>query len=183
MIAIATVAFVVLLGVYFWILTPLLDRKDSLNAQITKASQDLKDADYVFATQKRKNLHWATLSATAVKREAPEAESQVLNSLLEWSRDAGLTLSSLKPERTEKEKDFQKVTFRATGQGSMSQVSRFLHRIQTATIPIRVTDLAISTHKEATDDLLLQLGVSTIYPVAADPDKARTASAAWEAPR
>ena len=74
-----------------------------------------------------------------------------------------MTLSSLKPERTEKEKDFFKITFRATGGGSMAQVGRFLWRIETAQVPVRVTDVTITSRKPGTDDLAVQLGIATSY--------------------
>ena len=54
-----------------------------------------------------------------------------------------LWLASIKPERTEKEKDFQKLIFRATGTGGMAQVGRFLHHIQAADMPIRANEIKV----------------------------------------
>jgi hypothetical protein len=59
----------------------------------------------------------------------------------------------------------------------MAQISRFLWRIQAATIPVRITDLQITSHKEGTDDLALVLGIGTIYP-APEPEKSPSGNAA-----
>jgi hypothetical protein len=124
-----------------------------------------------------------------VQEMASQAESQVLNSVREWAQDARLSLSSVKPERTEKEKDYYKITFRATASGTMQQVTRFLYSVQTGSVPARITDVSITSRKEGTDDLTLTLGIATIHPVP-ESEKPRqpgappapagaTASAAW----
>jgi hypothetical protein len=45
----------------------------------------------------------------------------------------------------------------------MRQVGQFLWQVQTSAIPVRISDMSISTRKENTDDLELALGISTIY--------------------
>ena len=95
-------------------------------------------------------------------KDASAAEIQVQHSLQDWAHEAEMPLSSVKTERTEKEKDFYRVTIHATGNGTMSQIGHFLWRIQTAAVPVRVTDLQINTRKEGADDLSISLSVSTI---------------------
>jgi hypothetical protein len=53
-------------------------------------------------------------------------------------------------------------------------VARLLWRVQTATIPIKVTELQISARKEGTDDLSFQVRTSTVY---APPRSARATPA------
>ena len=65
-------------------------------------------------------------------------------------------------ERTERDKEFDKITFRATGTGSMSQIGRFLYRIESASMPVRITDVLLSTRREGTDDLSITVGIATI---------------------
>src|SRR3712207_7371087 len=54
-------------------------------------------------------------------------------------------------------------SFRATANGRMDSISEFLWRIETAEIPLRINDMQINARKEGSDDLQLQLGVSTLY--------------------
>jgi hypothetical protein len=76
-----------------------------------------------------------------------------------------------KPDRGEREKDFAKMTFRASATGTMSQIGNFLWRMNTSAVPVRVGEMTLTTHKEGTDDLTLQLSISTIY-LAADTENA-----------
>jgi hypothetical protein len=163
-VAIATVAAVGILALDRFALDPLMASKTRLDTQVAKCQQNFDKARRLFANSRRKGHLWAEMQNNGLRRrDAAEAESQVLNSIREWAQDAGMSLSSVKPERTEKEKDFAKSTFRATGTGGMSQISRFIWHLETATIPLRVSDVQINSRKEGTDDLTVQLGISTIY--------------------
>ena len=82
------------------------------------------------------------MSRGALRTDSSEAESVILNSVREWAQDAGLMLSSVKPERAEKEKQFMKITFRANATGNIAAISRFMWSLQTSKAPIRVTDLS-----------------------------------------
>jgi len=150
--------------VLYWVaIGPLLDQKTELDAKINDVQEQLDHAKRLFDTSRAASRKWEQLARGGLRRDESEAESQILNNIREWAQDARMALSSVKPERTEKEKEFVKTTFRATGAGGMGQVGRFLWRIQTAAVPVRVTDVTITTHKEGTDDLTVSIGVATIY--------------------
>jgi hypothetical protein len=94
-----------------------------------------------------------------------------LHNVRDWASEAGLNLASVNPQRAERERDFQKLTFRATATGGLGQIGRFLYKIQNASMPVRITDLSISSHgREGNDDLSLSLAIATIYlpPAAAE---------------
>ena len=77
------------------------------------------------------------------------------------------------------------------GRATLAGIAALLHSIladfQRAGIPVRITNITITTHKEGTDDLSVQFGIATLYlpPEPADKNAAHspTASAAWEAVR
>ena len=81
----------------------------------------------------------------------------------DWAQEAGLTLWSMKPERLDQEDDLREIMFQAAATGPMSAVSRFLWRIETTSIPLRVKEVQLSSRREGTDALSLQLRVSTLY--------------------
>jgi len=58
----------------------------------------------------------------------------------------------------------------------MNAIARFLWRVETAGIPIRLKELQLGSRKEGTDDLTLQLRLSTLYQ--ATPSPAPTSGAA-----
>ncbi|HEV8608231.1 MAG TPA: GspMb/PilO family protein [Tepidisphaeraceae bacterium] len=173
-IVIGAVTVVGLLALDRIFLTPLIDRRQVINAQMRLASEEMERADRLFANRIRLNRKWAEMSGSALKIDGSTAESQIIRAVGDWALEAGLNLSSVKPERAEKEKQFQKITFRANATGNMAAVSKFLWRLQTSKVPIRVIDLSITTRRDGVDDLSLDLGISTLYlpPEATKPETA-----------
>lgn len=171
----ATVAAVVIFGLDWFVITPLMTQKEQLDLAIATEQQVLDTAQRTYITSRRVSGQWEAMLAGGLKTDTSEAESQILHAIREWAQSAGMALSAVKPERIEREKDFQKITLRATGTGTMQQVSRFVWQIQTASIPVRITDLQINTRKEGTDDLSIQVGIATIC---FDPQPPKTVAVA-----
>lgn len=169
-IGIATVAVLGLLGLDRYVLTPLIDARQTVNAQVKEAIARHERADRLFQNARRLGPRWNDMVAGGLQSDVSEAESKALHALRDWAAESRLNLSSLKPERVDKLKRYHAINFRATGTGSMESISKLLYRIQTSKLPMRVTDLQITARREGTDDLSLQLGVSTIY-LAPEPQK------------
>jgi Tfp pilus assembly protein PilO len=170
-------------------LTPMMDRQDELDAKIKLASNEVRQSTGQVQTGRRARDVWNSMNRETLLRDDSDAESQMLNSVREWGQEAGLSISSQKRERTEPEGDFVKITYRVTATGGVSQVSRFLYRVQNANVPVRVTDVSINTRKDGTDDLQVSLGLATIYLSPQQQDRnapggggggTRTASASWQ---
>ena len=183
MIALVAGGAVALLAVNQFVLSPLFARGARVDKDLQQATLALDQANGLFANDPRMKARWQEMVAAGLTSDASEAESRALQSLSGWAKDVGLgPPSSLKPERREDGKPFQRVTLRASGTGSMETVGEFLWRIQTADIPIRVTDLALTTNTEGTDELTMEVGVSTIC-LAPEPPKKGAGGAPAAPPR
>lgn len=145
------------------VFSPLLQRFDAAGAELNDATAALTDAEALFDKSQRARRRWRELAGDSLRADPSAAESQLLNRVRDWAQAAGLTLTSLKPERIEREKEYQKLTIRATANATLSQAARFLYSIESADIPVRVTDLQLTARRDGNDDLTLQLGVATIF--------------------
>jgi Tfp pilus assembly protein PilO len=168
-IVIGTLGVVALFALDYLFLSPQIERYKALNDQITTDLVQVDHNNKVFKRARESKQKWAEMTAGALKRDASTTESQLIDSIGQWAQDARMSVS-YKPERTEKQKDFVKVTYRATCNGSMSQLRTFLQHVQQATIPIRITDLQVSSRPEGTDALQISMGISTVY-LAPETDK------------
>ena len=154
---------------YYYVATPLLDYRDALEGQKQKAQTEMDRATALLAHKRQIDPKWREMIAAGLKRDPAEAESQILHAVQDWSNETGLKLASLKPERLPDKKSLQEISFQAVGTGSMDAIARFLWRIETAKVPIRVKELQLGARKEGTDDLTLQLRLSTLYLPARRP--------------
>jgi len=144
------------------VLIPAQDRKATIEEQTQQALTEPERARVLFARRKKRGPRWRGILDAGLKSGPAETESRVLHAVRDWSQEAHLSLSSLRPERMTDKGELREVTFRASGTGPMSAVAGFLWRLENASFPIRVTELQLGTRKEGTDDLSLQLRISAL---------------------
>jgi Tfp pilus assembly protein PilO len=159
-------------------LTPLLDRLALADEALQAQQAQLEQATRLFQNSTRARKRWKEMAGGTLRLDSSESQSRVLNSVRQWAQASGLTLTSLKPERAERQQDFQKITLRAAAHGSMAQVAMFLFSVEQASIPLRVTDVQITSRRDGMDDLSIKLGISTIH----EPASAGTAAPAPASP-
>lgn len=167
--AVAALCFLAL----FYGLTRLLNERDAVKDNEARLVAKLAKARGLFERRGVLGPRWQRMLAGGMRRDPAEAESQLLRSLRDLSAEVGVKLSSLRPEHSAEKSELPEIVVHAAGSGSMAAVSRLLWRIETARIPVKVKMLQLGSRKDGTDDLSLQLRVSTLYspPGAASPEQ------------
>ena len=154
--------------------SPLLARYDTAQDRIELATQDLTRAAQLFENESRARRRASEMAGDTLMFDAPSAESQLLNSVRQWAQESGLELNSLKLDRAETAQGFGKLTARAAATGRTESLARFLHAVQASPIPVRISDINATSRREGTDDLNVQIGLSTIFLPPAEEAPPRT---------
>ncbi|MGC4034215.1 MAG: hypothetical protein QM754_21255 [Tepidisphaeraceae bacterium] len=162
-IAICVGAAVGLLALDQYLLQPMFDRLSSADALIEQHQTELNDAETLMQTRNRAKRKWNETAKKSIMTDASSAEQQMAVRVSELAERANLKLSTSKAEKGERTRGFDVWGDKRTATGNMQQIGRFLYELQHTDIPIRVTDLNITSRKDATDDLTLSLSLSTIY--------------------
>jgi Tfp pilus assembly protein PilO len=157
------------------VVSPLLARQESAQLRVADATAQLTKADQLDLNRRRAERVWGEMGGNTLKLDQPQAETQLLNHARDWAQRSGLELTSLKPERTELEQGFGKITVRASATGGMQSLARFMYEVQNAQIPVRIVDVTVNSRQEGTDELVMQVGLATIYQPPEDPDPRRGA--------
>jgi hypothetical protein len=143
--------------------SPLLARQSQAQQRIALATQELASAAQLFDNESRARRRASEMAGDTLTSDASAAESQLLNAARVWAQQSGLELNSLKLDRTEMEQGFGRLTARAAASGRTESLARFLYSVQTSRIPVRLADISVTTRREGTDELNVQIGLSTIY--------------------
>jgi len=168
-IALAALIVVAILVFDRLVLGPLEERRATIAEERQRVLSELETARLLFARRKRLAALSGELLKSGLGSDPGEAESQVLHALRNWSQEAGLALSSLRPERTGLRGSLREITFHAAGTGGIAAVAGFLWRVETAPLPLRLTELQIGSRKEGADDLSLQVRISALCPSSEQP--------------
>ena len=142
---------------------PLLAARDEAQARRHSLAGKLNQANATLREGRQARPRWQEMTAAGIKNEDDEAVSQVLHAVRDWADGAGVSLSLLQRERQTEKTPLPTIAFQAAGTGSMESVTKLLWRMQNATIPVRVTELQVWARNEGTDDLSVQMRLSTVY--------------------
>jgi Tfp pilus assembly protein PilO len=151
--------------VYWFGLSPLIDWRADADARRDKLMRELKQTQELKDLARQLAPRWTEMVKSGMKNNPEDAENQVLHSIRDWSDDAGVSLSLVKPDRLTEKSLLPEISFQATGTGTLKSVARLLWHMQTASIPIKVAELQVNARKEGSDDLSFTLRVSTVYAV------------------
>lgn len=145
------------------LVTPLWGSYVDAEKRIKDAREDLDRADSLERNALRARDTWGDIAGDTLPADASQAESQLLNGVRVWAQQAGVNLTSLKPERTESEESFDRLIVRADATGDMASLSRFLYAAETSRIPVRVAEVTLASRRDGENDLSLQVGFATIF--------------------
>lgn len=161
-IAAIAIAVLVLLALDRVVLGPLVKYRKDIDARKSALAAEISRTEDLAARNAQDAPLWKAMRASLQPGPA-EAESQILHAVRDWAEDARLTLSLVKPERLVDKSRLPQIAFQTVGTGSMEAVSRFIWRLETARIPIKITELQLASRKEGTDDLNVTMRISTVY--------------------
>jgi Tfp pilus assembly protein PilO len=161
--AICVGAVVGLLAVDHYALTPLLDAEEALALERDRIVKDIQSGQKQLTEKKRMTPKWKGLLTGGLKDDPTSAESQVLHALRDWARECGLTLSSMKPDRPQSKEALKEVQVQATATGNMDALTKFLWKAHSASFPLKVIDFQASTKADGSEELMIQIRVSTLY--------------------
>ncbi len=141
---------------------PVKIRLDDQEVHRQQLLAELNEAQSLFERQKLLAPRYKMMLSDGFRTDT-DAESRILKALREWSTEAMLTLSSVKPERVASDQGLKEMTFVIAGKGTLHSVAQFLWRIETAALPIKVKSMQLGSASESGDSMSLQLRLSALY--------------------
>jgi hypothetical protein len=161
-VAIGVASGVAALIAYFYVVAPIAEANQKVAQDTQRESQQLENNRRLFSRELALKKVWNELIAGGLKSEESDASGQASSALREWMQDAGISIISFKGEKSTVEGSFRVTSFHASGSGPMRSIARLTWALETSQIPVRVNEMTITPRKEGTDDLQIQLSVSTL---------------------
>ena len=168
-IALILVAVLGLLVLDMYVYTPYTDERARVSKALDEAVKKEDKAQRLLRARARTDSQWKTLLDQGLKTDPAAAESQALHYMRTWADSSRVDFQSLKPDRVARSGDFQQIRIQATGTTTTAAFAKLLSQIETATIPMKVNDLRLTSRKEGNDDLSFAMSVSTIVFSPAPP--------------
>lgn len=143
-------------------ITPLQTRLARLGADADAVEQEINGARVLIDNRDLILARWEGRVAAGLGLDPASARLRVQGQLSEFAETSGLSLTNLSAGGDLKSDPYTEVRFSLTGTGELRQVTRFLQRVQEASIPLAVQTCDISRRDDSGGKLTLRLTVSTL---------------------
>jgi len=182
-IAMITGVVLALFALDYLVLSPLTASREQLDVKQQSLQRELDAARKTANASRTALKKFREYRAAGLSTDASATESSLLNTLRSWAQESNLTLLSLRPDRAASGHGLNELAFQASAEGSMRSIMSFLHRIDSASLPVRVNELQIASRTENSDDLTLQMRISTMWEDAKQAAPPKPISLALEGQR
>ncbi|MGA3066688.1 MAG: GspMb/PilO family protein [Tepidisphaeraceae bacterium] len=159
---IGAIAAVALLLLDQFVLSPYFDQLDTVSQATDKAVRQISDNADLVAKQIKLEKVWTEMQNGGLQVDESKADSQAQLAMLQWAQRANMVVTALKTEHVAQEKAFEVLSYDITVTGSTPGLARLIWAFETATIPLRVNEIQISSRPENTDNLTVRMNVSTL---------------------
>jgi hypothetical protein len=184
LIAICVGVMAVLLLLYFIVVAPYYQTLDDLDAKAKELKSTQDSNSLLFVRQTKLQPVWQSMLDTGLESDFSNTQSRTQQYLQDWIGQSGVNLTAANSGRAPTQQgDFQAIDFSLDfstgGQQAMRQLGRLLASLETAEIPIRVSNLKITPVNPGSDQLTVHLVASALYmpgtdasghPAAPEPD-------------
>jgi len=154
---------------YQYMFNPLWERRAQAQSDSGSSRMKLQKIRSENNRNRATELKWEEMNKAGLRLDANTALGQLQHAAQQWAQEARLSISHRGDRPLVVEKRFQKIVLHVSSQSAtMESISRFLWRVNTSGLPVRVTDLQIRPKREASEELTLEVAISTLSAI---PDK------------
>ena len=157
---------IVLVGLYVadkLVFTPLTRGWKARAERIAKLKEQVRDGTEMLKRETALREQWDQMRTNALTNVKSEAESQMLKAFERWSKDGGVSVSSIRPQWKEAEEDYKTLECRADVGGNLAAIARFLYLVERDPLGVRVESLELSARNNDGAQLALVVQVSGLW--------------------
>jgi len=146
------------------VLSPLISLWQKHDARIVQLKASLDKGRSLLAREEVLRESWWDMNRKGLRGEVSEAENEVFQAVSRWVEKSRLGMTSLTPRWSQSEEDFRVLEFRATAQGTLSSVARFLYELESDPLPLKVEEVDLTARGERGETLSLSVRFSGLMP-------------------
>ena len=153
------IAVVVLFAADKIILTPLTSLWSARSKEIKRLQSDVISAKSLAKQEPNLRTRWNEMRRNTLPDDPSAAEQQLLKSFERWSRETGLKMTQITPQRHDGD-DYSTLQCRVEATGSLNNVAQFLYAMEKDPMALRFENIEISSHDAEGQQLSIGLQVS-----------------------
>ena len=160
LLAIGAIAVVGLLVVDKVLITPLSNLWSKRAENIRTLRKDIAAGDAIIKREAVLRKTWNEMRANTLPNDPSLAEQNMLGAFDRWSRETGITITSISPQWKHDSDEYMTLECRVDASGTISTVPRFIHDIEKDPMAIKLESIEITARDNDGQQLAVGLQVS-----------------------
>lgn len=148
---------------------PLLKSWDDRSARLTELKKKVAVGRQLLERENALQSRWDGMRTNALPVEASAAEQTLLGAFDRWSRQSGVSVSSLRPQWKRAGDDYLTLECRADAAGNLGALTRFLYEIEHDPMGVKVDSADLTTRDTDGQQITLGLQVSGLQLISKGP--------------
>ncbi|MGB7769500.1 MAG: type 4a pilus biogenesis protein PilO [Verrucomicrobiia bacterium] len=139
---------------------PLIQWWKTRETRVVKLRQEVNNGRMLVQREATIRGRWSQMRTNTLPADTSVAEQQVLKAFDGWSRDSGVSISSITPQWKSDTEDYTTLDCRVEASGDLGALSRFVYDVEKGPMALRLETLNLSTRDDTGQQLTLDLQVS-----------------------
>lgn len=141
---------------------PLWNAWTSRSERLTSLKSDVHKAEELITRGESLESSWSNMRSNALPSQNTSAESLVLGAFDRWSRSSGVSVTSLRPQWKQAEKEYALLECQSEVAGTLREVTRFLYELEHDPLGIKVDSASLATRDSDGAQITLNLRTSAL---------------------
>lgn len=141
------------------IFTPLTNTWRRHTDEITKLRASIKEGQSLIDRERITRGIWDNMRKNTLPTNASQSEKTLLEAFDHWSRDSGITVSSIKPQwKRGVTDDYSQLECRVDASGNLDTLTHFIYSVEHTQMALRIESLELTARD--TDGRQIALGLT-----------------------
>jgi Tfp pilus assembly protein PilO len=154
-------------GVNF-IFSPLQDWWSARQTQVRDLRAKVKDGNQLIKREAGIRSHWDGMRTNALPASTSQAEQQFLKALDNWSRESGVTITSLMPQWKNDSTNYLTLDCRVETAGDLGALSKLIYDVEKGPMAVRLDSVELSSHDTSGQQMTLSLEINGLALITND---------------
>jgi Tfp pilus assembly protein PilO len=159
LVVLTVAALALLIGVNF-VLTPLQNWWSARATQIKELRTRVNDGDHLIKREAALRDTWGQMLTNSLPANTSLAEAQLLRAVDDWSRNAGVEVTSLMPQWKDENTNYMTVDCHVETSGDIRALSDFIYDLEKGPMALRLDSIELGSHDNTGQRMTLGLEVN-----------------------
>ena len=155
-----TIAAAALFIANSFIYVPLSNVWSARSKKIQDLRTQIKDGNDLIKHEVSWRSRWEGMRTNALPANPSLAEQQLVNALVNWSRNTGAELPSIAPQVKNDSTNFMTINCRVEATGPLNSLSQFIYNVERGQMALKLDSAEFSAHDATGQQLTLGLQIS-----------------------